>query len=322
MNKKRKLNIAANEISKIKSFNLNGYEQKVLIEGKSKKLPIIICLHGGPGSPLPFSVGSRGMFPELTNKFIMVYWDQLGCGINKYKIDNTFTIEKFVGMTISLIKEIKSLFPNNKLFIFAVSWGSILSANAISIIPKLIDGVIVYGQMLKALTFSEETFAALKTISVSTKTEKQIAELMNKEQFSKKDLLIMNNLVKKYTDGYQNRNGKPASIGKIIMGVLTSPDYTFLDFVATINNSYAKNESLLYELTSIDLSHSLGNVQKPYYIMQGDTDIITSTKIISEFVKTTQNDNLHCEIIKDSGHVPSAKVVNIIMNKFVSLSKR
>ena len=48
----------------------------------------------------------------------MVYWDQLGCGINNYVIDEQFTIEKFVDMTKDLIFEIKRMFPENSISIF------------------------------------------------------------------------------------------------------------------------------------------------------------------------------------------------------------
>ena len=41
---KRKDVILSNEISELCVFTLNGYEQKVLIEGKRKDSPIIITL--------------------------------------------------------------------------------------------------------------------------------------------------------------------------------------------------------------------------------------------------------------------------------------
>ena len=113
MNKKRKIAIQQNEISQVYTFDLGGYSQKVLVEGKSSELPIVIALHGGPGTPVPFSVGCRGMFPEFTDKFIMVYWDQLGCGINNYPIDDRFKISSFTDMTRDLISEIRKIFPKN-----------------------------------------------------------------------------------------------------------------------------------------------------------------------------------------------------------------
>lgn len=96
MNKIRKQIIEENEISELYTFSLGKVPQKVLIEGKSKELPIVISLHGGPGTPIPFSVGCRGLFPMFTERFIMVYWDQLGCGINNYELKEQFTVESFV----------------------------------------------------------------------------------------------------------------------------------------------------------------------------------------------------------------------------------
>ncbi|MGT2930505.1 hypothetical protein ACVR1G_09820 [Streptococcus dentasini] len=99
MNKRRREIIAQNAVSEIHTFSLAGFSQEVLIEGENATLPLVMTLHGGPGGPIPFSVGCRGLFPQFTSQFIMVYWDQLGCGINNYPIDECFKISTFVDMT-------------------------------------------------------------------------------------------------------------------------------------------------------------------------------------------------------------------------------
>ena len=123
MNKRRKQIIKENEISMMYTFSLGKIPQKVLIEGKRKDLPVVISLHGGPGTPVPFSAGCRGLFPMFTDHFIMVYWDQLGCGINNRELKPQFCVEAFTEMTIDLIAEIRKLFPDNKLILFGMSWG-------------------------------------------------------------------------------------------------------------------------------------------------------------------------------------------------------
>ena len=55
MNKERKAIIQANKVSRVEELNLGGIPQKVLIEGKNEDLPVVITLHGGPGTPVPFS---------------------------------------------------------------------------------------------------------------------------------------------------------------------------------------------------------------------------------------------------------------------------
>ena len=77
-------------------------------------MPVVISLHGGPGTPIPLSVGCRGLFPEFTDRMIMVYWDQLGCGINDCKIGDKYDISSYVKMTIDLVKEVKKLYDTLK----------------------------------------------------------------------------------------------------------------------------------------------------------------------------------------------------------------
>lgn len=205
MNKKRKNIIDLNEISELRTYTLNGFEQKVLIEGRKKTNPIVIFLHGGPGSPIPFCEGCRGMFPELTERFIMVYWDQLGCGINNRIIDDTFSIDSFVKMTIDLVKQIKDEFKQNEINLFGVSWGSILAARTAKEIPEMIHNVIVYGQVLKQLIFNDEISKALFDSNMPKKNKDKLAAMNQASEHTSEDGKIIMKWVNKYTEGYQSK---------------------------------------------------------------------------------------------------------------------
>lgn len=306
---KRKKYIKSCEVSKLVMLNLGGFPQKVLIEGFKADLPVVIFLHGGPGSPVPFSVGCRGLFPEWSEKAVMVFWDQLGCGINDYPIDDTFTIDSFVKMTVDLITEIKSMFPQNKLYLFGVSWGSILALKAAILCPEKLNGVLTYGQVLKNLFFNEEVKSAF--LSAPEKAQAQAAEIFADGancdyKTLDKNLKALHKLLNKYTDAYNNKSAKPAPIGKIVMGLLSSPDYTFKNFKAVIKNGYAHNTSLWRELLNLDLTPLLAEVKIKYLLLQGDTDIITSTANVLNAVRGCNNQNVSVKVLKDSGHMPSA----------------
>lgn len=309
MNKSRKNYIKSCEVSKLSLFNLGGYKQKVLIEGKEKCLPVVICLHGGPGSPVPFSVGCRGLFPEWTDKAIMVYWDQLGCGANNYKLDDGFKIENFADMTCDLVTEIKKEFPENKLYLFGVSWGSILALKTAVRVPETLDGVIVYGQVLKNLFFNEEVASAFGSAPLKVqKSVKKIFEAGTDCEYKilDKNLKKLYKLLNKFTNAYFNKNSAPAPVGKIIKGLLSSPDYSFKDFLAVMKNGYRRNTSLWGELLKIDLTPLLSAVKVKYLLLQGETDIITSTKNVLQAVENCDNENVSAKVIKNSGHMPSA----------------
>ncbi|MDO5156546.1 MAG: alpha/beta fold hydrolase [Eubacteriales bacterium] len=309
---KRKNISTNNEISDLLSLSLNGYEQKILIEGKSRTLPVVITLHGGPGTPIPFSVGCRGIFPEFTDNFIMVYWDQLGCGINNCIIDDAFSIDDFVKMTEDLIKEIKKRFANNKILIFSTSWGSILSAKLLERNPNAVDGVIASGQIIKNVFLCEEVMNELDKSKISRKKMDKI-RTVTVDNYSGKDLQLISTSLRKYTNAYQNKIGSKAPMGSIIKGLLTSPDCKFKDFKAIMVNGYMKNNSLWKEILRIDLSEILGGVEIPYLLLQGDTDIVASTQTAKSLVSNCNNPNLRIQVISNTGHMPGVEMMEALM---------
>ena len=309
---KRKDISTNNEISDLISLSLNGYEQKILIEGKSRTLPVVITLHGGPGTPIPFSVGCRGLFQEFTDNFIMVYWDQLGCGINNCIIDDAFSIDDFVKMTEDLIKEIKKRFVENKILIFSTSWGSILSAKLLERNPNAVDGVIASGQIIKNVFLCEEVMNELDKSKISRKKMDKI-RTVTVDNYSGKDLQLISTSLRKYTNAYQNKIGAKAPMGSIIKGLLTSPDYKFKDFKAIMVNGYMKNNSLWKEILRIDLSEILGGVKIPYLLLQGDTDIVASTQTAKSLVSNCNNPNLRIQVISNTGHMPGVEMMEALM---------
>lgn len=309
---KKKTIKSNNEISELCSFSLGGYQQKVLIEGKSKDNPIVITLHGGPGTPIPFSVGCRGLFPVFTDEFIMVYWDQLGCGINNHVIDDTFSIDTFVQMTEELLEQIKVKFPNNKIMTFSTSWGSILSAKLLEKNPHAVDGVVACGQIIKNVFICDEVKDALAQSNISPKKLERIRNITI-ENFTGKDLQFISSALRKYTDAYQNKIGKKAPMGAIIKGLLTSPDYTMKDFKAIGINGYIKNTSLWKEIIQINLTEQLRNIEIPYVILQGDTDIVASTKLVQELIANSNNSHLSCRVIANTGHMPGVEMMDTLL---------
>ncbi len=303
MDKNRKQIIAQNEVSELHTFLLGGVEQKVLIEGKSKELPVVLTLHGGPGSPIPFSVGCRGMFPEFTDHFLMVYWDQLGCGINDYKLNEDYIIDSFVNMTADLIAEVRKMFPGNKLILFGMSWGSVLALKVLQKASAEVHAAVIWGQVLRNLFLNEEVYRALKQAGVPEQ-KMQRARGITADNFTDRDMKFFSGLVRKYTDGYFNKKGEQAPMFPIIKGLLSSPDYTLRDFKAIMVNGTLAAIWLWKELLKLDLTRELSEVNVPYYILQGDTDIVTSTVEIKDVVEASDNPNLHCKVIENSGHMP------------------
>ena len=83
-------------IDAIKKINLGGIEQWISLRSKDIGKPILLFLHGGPGTAqIAFSRKSQRL---LEHDFIVVNWDQRGAGrsFNSRLNKNDMQIEKFI----------------------------------------------------------------------------------------------------------------------------------------------------------------------------------------------------------------------------------
>ena len=70
--------VSQNGIASLEPVMLGGVEQWILIRGHDVDNPVLIYLHGGPGSPA--ILYGRFAFSGLEQHFTVVTWDQRGCG--------------------------------------------------------------------------------------------------------------------------------------------------------------------------------------------------------------------------------------------------
>ncbi len=321
MNKERKKVIENNEISEIITVRLGKFGQKVLVEGKNSGLPVIITLHGGPGSPIPFGVGCRGLFPEITDKCILVSWDQYGCGINNAKLPEDISINDFVDMTSDLIDAMRKKFPANKVYLFGMSWGSVLAAKAAVKKAYSLNGVIVYGQVLYRLLRSDDTKLALLESKAPKRVKNEVEAAFEKDEFPIDFAMKMVRYIAKYTNGYRNPNEPKSPTGKIIRGLFSSPDYKLHNFIAALKNGYGDNHSIVNGLAEADLREDIKNITIPYKIFQGESDIVTSTYMIRDFIESCNNPMVSCTVIRDAAHIPGVNGMNSIMKEIDLISQ-
>ena len=67
-----------NSISTLEKVEINGSDHEIMIRGKDKSNPVIIFVHGGPGSSeIPYAQKYQKLLEE---KFTVVNYDQRGSG--------------------------------------------------------------------------------------------------------------------------------------------------------------------------------------------------------------------------------------------------
>lgn len=185
--------VSENGIASVEPVVLGGVEQWILIRGYDVSNPVLVFLHGGPGSPaMPYA---RFSFGGLERHFTVVTWDQRGCG-KSYRAGinaTSITFDRLLSDAHDLIQLMRARFGVQKVYLMGLSWGSILGSITARDHPEWLHAYIGVGQVVDversvpvahaaALARAgelgrEDAIAALSEIQVDPVNWDQVGEL-------------------------------------------------------------------------------------------------------------------------------------------------
>ena len=134
-------------IDVLEKVEIGGIEQGISIRGQNKDAPVLLFLHGGPGSnTIRYSHEFTGPWEEY---FTVAVWDQRGCGESYYsteQIGDTMTVPQMMNDTVEVIDYLRKRFNREKIFVMGHSWGSLLGINMAKLYPEKLYAYIGIGQ--------------------------------------------------------------------------------------------------------------------------------------------------------------------------------
>jgi pimeloyl-ACP methyl ester carboxylesterase len=139
--------VLPDSIASVEKVELNGSEQWIMIRGKNAANPVLLNLGmGGPGGGGFFNAQE---FRPLEEHFTVVSWDEPGTGKSYGAVPFTeLNKERFVADAVALTNLLRERFGEQKVYIYGVSWSSILGIWLIQEHPELYHAFISSGQMV------------------------------------------------------------------------------------------------------------------------------------------------------------------------------
>jgi len=141
---------SADGIDEIISVEIGGIQQWILIRGENKENPVLLYLHGGPGSSnLPFI----HLFQRHWEKdFTVVQWDQRGAGrthrTNGRGLAQTLTVDRMVRDAEEVVEFLCRRLGRNRIVLLGHSWGSILGMHLLKERPEKFHAYVGVGQVV------------------------------------------------------------------------------------------------------------------------------------------------------------------------------
>lgn len=144
-------------INEFMYVEINETKQWINIYGKNKNNPVLLYLHGGPGSST--SEIDYAFTRKWADIFTVVTWDQRNCGKSYNKSQNNITLTKDMLMEDGkeMTEFIKSYLNVDKITLLGHSWGSIYGANLVLAYHDCYNLFIGCGQLVD-IVGNEEAF--------------------------------------------------------------------------------------------------------------------------------------------------------------------
>lgn len=265
---------------------INGIEMWVTIKGESSK-PVVLFLHGGPGSPI--SPYSGNLYKEFEKDFLIVQWDQRGCGKTfgrnapeeltpDFLKANPLTIEQMVADGILLTEYLLKHLGKQKVILFGTSWGSVLGVKMATKRPDLFYAYVGHSQIVNP---ADDTGLYNKVYKMATdsKDTASIAQLntLGKPPYEKaRNVGRLFRVVKKYewmhaeappdewftesTEYFNEKDNQNRSDGD---------DYSFVNYVG--------DSGLGVQSMRSGINMVIDNLQfkVPVFFIQGSEDLLT-----------------------------------------------
>ena len=207
---------------------INGTKQWINIYGEDINNPVLLYLHGGPGSAT--SEIDYAFTRKWADIFTVVTWDQRNCGKSYDKNQNNIklTREIFMEDGKEMTEFLRKYLGVEKISILGHSWGSLYGANLVQAYPNYYNLYIGTGQIVDIVenekAFKEE---ALKW-AANDHGDMNLLETYNPEEINLKNIKIKNTILNKY--GYDMM--KDGSDYNLFTTLLFNPNYSIKDWAA------------------------------------------------------------------------------------------
>jgi len=140
---------AEDGINRLEQVELGGVKQWISMRGINRRAPVLLFLHGGPGSANLAKL--RLQVPELEKHFVVVNWDQRGAGksFSPGFDPSALSREQLVSDAHELVLYIKERFGVEKIYLMGFSWGTVLGLSLVDQYPDDFAAFIRVGHYSK-----------------------------------------------------------------------------------------------------------------------------------------------------------------------------
>lgn len=297
-------------------ITINNSKQNILKMYTSESNPVLLILHGGPGSPDRPLVKKYNS--SLAEHFTIVCWDQRGSGLSYCK--DKLSVNLMISDLHELVKWLCREYKKEKIYIAGHSWGAYLGLRYVSMYP---DNVAYYIGTGQGISSNDEIYKynfvvqKAKQFGNKKETEKLLLisppngkEYQSDNAESKK---YVSKLVHKY-GGYIHPNSG-FTMNEYLSLYIKLYKFQVFHLIKGISHSLKFLEKDMLANENIDIS----SIDVPIKIIMGEQDYICPVEETKKWYDKLIAPAKDLVIIKNAAHMVNFEQPEIWNREIISL---
>lgn len=281
---------------------INDIHQYLFHSGTKHDSPVMLYLHGGPGSPE--SLFAYAFQEKWEDIFTVVHYDQRGSGKTLTKNPDKYpTIDLLIKDLYETIQYLKKKYNKEKIILLGHSWGSVLGSTFIKQYPEEVAYYIGVGQVVNMLENERVGYEKVKELIIQANDKKSLKKLeaigdYPGDKFDR-------NCLKKCMQ-VRKLQGKYNLAVKVDLSIcktaFKSPIFKLSDISAMIKGVKA-NEEIQDYLGAFGLNSECAEYKVPIYYILGGNDWQTPYVIAKEYFNKINAPRKEFYLIPNAGHM-------------------
>ncbi len=294
---------------------MNCKEEKILIGGikqsiftmlTDKSNPVLLIVHGGPGSPDRPLV--KRYNSDLANYFTVVCWDQRCSGLSytKESKEKTLTTELMLNDLKGITEYLLKAYGKEKLYLAGHSWGAYLGLWFASLYPEYLYYYIGTGQGISSKKDEIEKYNFVLSQAQKANDKKSIKKLLKYgepvngvyENNSGEAIDFVGKLIHKYSGYIHNENS--FSMKKYLSVYIKHYGVNTFKVIGGINYSV---KQLIPKMKENDVLPYISRMEVPVLLVFGEADYICPVATAKEWFDKLEAPEKKFVVIEKAAHM-------------------
>lgn len=286
-------------------IEVNGIQQELTICGEDQNNPVLLFIHGGPGSPFGFV--NYLWRPYLDEAFTIVTYDQRGCGRTHYANPDAEVSKELILQDMDgIVDYLRERFDKEQVVIVGYSWGTLLGTTYVYEHPEKVSEYVGAGQVVNLYAGEDIAFnEAVKRATAADDTEyvTRITSAYTAFLSTRKideDFMTFRNMEPKYLRGDREK-----TVGQLLPAAITSPDMSMQDlkwYLIDSNQVLMAEDNPLTEALFCFDAYEMTDYQVPMYFISGGNDYVTPFPAVEAYYESITAPQKDMVIIDGVGH--------------------